>query len=138
MLLVGTGLAPLYGVLRDALSRGHTGEIYLYHGSALKAGLYLVEQLRELTSSYENFNYYPCLSNDDSQKGCLHGRADEIALKEHKNLADYKIYLCGHPDMVKDAKKKAYLQMADLANIYSDPFVSAAPVSEKVLALNTK
>ncbi|MEE8404335.1 MAG: FAD-binding oxidoreductase [candidate division Zixibacteria bacterium] len=129
MLLIGTGigLAPLYGVLRDALSRGHTGEIYLYHGSTLRDGLYLTEELRDLASTYDNFSYHPCLSNDDSQKGCRYGRANDIALKEHQNLADYKIFLCGHPDMVKDAKKKAYIQMADLASIYSDPFVSATP-----------
>ena len=136
MLLVGTGtgLAPLYGVLRQALSRGHTGEISLYHGSALKDGLYLSEKLRKFASDYNNFEYYPCLSNDDSQIGYLYGRANDIALREHKNLADYKVYLCGHPDMVKDSKKRAYIQMADLANIYSDPFVSATPVSEKILA----
>ena len=130
MLLVGTGsgLAPLYGVVRDALSRGHSGEISLYHGSALRNGLYLTEELRTLTLSYDNFKYYPCLSQqDDSQKDCFFGRANDIALKEHKHLADYKIYLCGHPEMVKSAKKKAYIQMADLANIYSDPFVNAAP-----------
>ncbi len=52
LLLVGTGsgLAPLYGVVRDALSRGHTGKIYLYHGSAFANGLYLTNELKKLAS----------------------------------------------------------------------------------------
>jgi NAD(P)H-flavin reductase len=28
----GTGLAPLYGILRDAIARHHRGPIYIFHG----------------------------------------------------------------------------------------------------------
>ena len=36
----GTGLAPLYGIIHDALQQGHTGEIHLFHGALNPAGLY--------------------------------------------------------------------------------------------------
>ena len=50
LLLLGTGcgLAPLYGIVRDALNRSHRGRIHLYHGSRDACGLYLVEQLSRL------------------------------------------------------------------------------------------
>ena len=53
LLLVGTGtgLAPLYGILRDALRHGHRGPIHLFHGALHKGGLYLVEELRRLVDS---------------------------------------------------------------------------------------
>src|SRR5678816_2036541 len=37
----GTGLAPLYGILRDAIARTHRGTIYLFHGALHTGGLYL-------------------------------------------------------------------------------------------------
>jgi CDP-4-dehydro-6-deoxyglucose reductase, E3 len=37
----GTGLAPLYGILRDALRQGHTGPVELYHGASSPDGHYL-------------------------------------------------------------------------------------------------
>jgi len=43
LLLVGagTGLAPLYGILRDVVAQDHRGSIYLFHASLAAPGLYL-------------------------------------------------------------------------------------------------
>ena len=44
----GTGLAPLYGIARDALAQGHTGPVWLFHGGVDLRGLYLAEELKAL------------------------------------------------------------------------------------------
>ena len=119
----GTGLAPLYGIIRDALAYKHHGEIHLYHGSRDESGLYILEKLLELTKKYPNFHYTPCLSSStNSSTDFAHGRVHEIALKECAKLDGWRVYLCGQPEMVKQAKKMAYLQGAALNSIYSDPF----------------
>lgn len=61
MLLVGngTGLAPLLGIARDALSSGHTGQIRLYHGSQTKAGLYLGDSCVGWMPSTATFSTFP-------------------------------------------------------------------------------
>ncbi|WP_197495891.1 2Fe-2S iron-sulfur cluster-binding protein [Acidihalobacter yilgarnensis] len=61
MLLIGTGtgLAPLYGIVCDALAAGHTGPIHLYHGARTLEGLYLVERMRELSARHANLYYTP-------------------------------------------------------------------------------
>lgn len=125
LLLVGTGtgLAPLIGIARDALNSGHLGEIYLYHGSRYIQGLYLQEDLSELTEQHSNFHYRPCLSGDKAPDGFTKGRANDIALAHHKTLQDWRVYLCGDPIMVETTKKLAYLAGAKLADIYADPFV---------------
>ncbi|MDQ7003015.1 MAG: FAD-binding oxidoreductase, partial [Ghiorsea sp.] len=41
---VGTGLAPLYGILRDAIESEHQGHIFLFHGSIHTQGLYYQEE----------------------------------------------------------------------------------------------
>jgi len=56
----GTGLAPLYGILRDALAARHRGAIRLYHGTRHRPGLYLDAPLRRLRARNRNFHYIPC------------------------------------------------------------------------------
>jgi CDP-4-dehydro-6-deoxyglucose reductase, E3 len=48
----GTGLAPLYGIVRDALTRGHTGPIWLFHGALTAGGFYLTSELSALQQAH--------------------------------------------------------------------------------------
>lgn len=124
LVLIGTGsgLAPLYGIIRDALSQGHTGPIHLFHGSRDLNGLYLTGELRDLVQQYPNFNYVPCLSGGDVPHGFAAGRADGVAFRQIPNLKDWRIFLCGHPDMVKTAKRDAFMAGASMKDIYADAF----------------
>ena len=51
------------------------------------------------------------------------GRADLVALTDWPNLKGWRVFLCGHPEMVKSAKKRAFLSGAAMQDIYADPFV---------------
>jgi len=121
----GTGLAPLYGILRDALRQGHQGDIHLYHGSSTVEGLYLVDELKALDAAHTNVHYHPCVSQGTPPAGITSGRADQKALEEIGKLGGWRVYLCGREDMVKSARQKAFLSGASLKDIYADPFVPA-------------
>jgi len=127
LLLIGTGsgLAPLYGVIRDALRSGHRGPVWLFHGSRTRTGLYLADELGALADNHKNFRYVPCLSGEPDVDGYLSARADAAALQQHPNLKSWRVFLCGHPDMVKTSKRNAFLAGAALRDIQSDAFVSA-------------
>lgn len=129
MLLIGTGsgLAPLAGIVEEALHHGHRGEIRLYHGSREVTGLYWVEEMRQLADRYPNFNYTPCVSRGDSPPGFAQGRANEVAMKAHVDLKHWRVYLCGHPEMVNQSKRQAYLLGCGLSDIHSDAFHVASP-----------
>jgi len=121
----GTGLAPLWGIVRDALDQGHRGRIHLYHGSYNAAGLYLVNELRALERAHKNFIYTPCVDEAgvaDAGDVTVE-RADLVAMVAIPDLKSWRIYLCGHPEMVTVMKKKAFLAGASLGDIYADPFV---------------
>lgn len=118
----GTGLAPLIGVVRDALQDGHRGEIRLYHASRFPDGLYLADELEKISQTHGNFTYLPCLSGPEVPPGILPGRADDIALADLTDLTDWRVFLSGCPPMVHAAKKRAYVAGAALADIYGDPF----------------
>jgi ferredoxin-NADP reductase/ferredoxin len=125
LLLLGTGsgLAPLYGIVRDALSQGHRGPVRLYHGSASPAGLYLAAKLRALSAAHPNFHYMPCISAGPIPTGMRQGNVLEVALVDQPDLASWRVFLCGHPDMVKEARLQVFLAGAASADIHADPFV---------------
>jgi NAD(P)H-flavin reductase len=129
LLLIGTGsgLAPLAGIIHEALEEGHTGPIHLYHGSRDVDGLYWIDEMRELADKYENFHYTPCVSRGDAPEGVAQGRANDVAMANIPDLKGWRVYLCGHPDMVNHAKRMAYLNGASLQDIYSDAFHVASP-----------
>jgi NAD(P)H-flavin reductase len=129
LMATGTGLAPLYGIIRDALLQDHKGNIKLYHGSNSAESVYLSDELKTLSMQYSNFIYKPCISGNIVPEGFSAGRAHEIALHENQDLTGWSVFLCGHPEMVKNAKKKAYLAGASMNNIYADPFVIAARIN---------
>lgn len=125
----GTGLAPLYGIAREALRQGHSGPIHLYHGSrtlegqVTPYGLYLIDELKALDQFHGQFFYHPCVSHGHVPDGMRQGRANELAFEDNKSLTGWAVYLCGREDMVKATKTKAYLAGASLQDIYADPFL---------------
>ncbi len=125
LMLIGTGsgLAPLRGIITDALAQGHTGAIHLFHGSRTHESLYLIDEMRELATKHANFYYTPCLSGQEiTTNDYAQGRAHEVALSTIENLKGWRVYLCGHPEMVNNTKRMAYLKGASFTDIYADAF----------------
>jgi NAD(P)H-flavin reductase/ferredoxin len=124
LLLIGTGsgLAPLWGILRDALRSGHSAPVHLCHGSSYTDGLYLVDELRNLDARNAEFHYTPTLSRDQ-RADVARGRAHEVAMRLHGKLTGFRVFLCGHPDMVNAARREAFQAGASMQDIYVDPFV---------------
>ena len=102
LLLVGTGtgLAPLAGILTDALANGHSGPIYLFHGSRDVEDLYRIDELRQLAEQHQNVHYFPCLSGNYVPEGFIRGRVNDVALAMLADLKAWRVFLCGHPDKI--------------------------------------
>lgn len=118
----GTGLAPLMGIVRDALDAAHSGGVHLYHGSREPSGLYMVDELRALAGNHGNFHYVACVSGDDVAAGFRAGRADVAAFADNPDLSGWRAYICGYPAMVHEARKKALMAGISIPHIHADPF----------------
>lgn len=126
LLGTGTGLAPLYGILRDALRQGHTGPIHLFHGSPAPVGLYLVEELRQYAAHHGNVHYHPCVLQADGARNVIEAPLDVYSLATVGSLKGWRVFLCGNPDIVRQMQKKCFLAGASLADIHADAFVLSA------------
>ncbi len=123
----GTGLAPLIGIINDALRHGHTGEIHLFHGALRPSGLYLTETLTKLAQKNNNLKYHPCVMT--AEKGMIsnitEGDISKIALECVPSPKNWKSFLCGNEDLVNKLKKQIFIAGSNMNDIYTDPFVKS-------------
>ena len=124
LLLVGngTGAAPLYGIVRDALHVGHKGRIWFFHGSRTAEGLYLHDALMALVRAHPNFQYMPCVSGDAVPAGYAHGRASQIALERCRDLRGWRVFVAGLPQMVARVEAAALRAGVPPTEIHGDPY----------------
>jgi NAD(P)H-flavin reductase/ferredoxin len=119
----GTGLAPLAGILRDALRHGHAGPIHLYHGSRTREGLYLQSEIGSLARMHSNLRYQTIVPDDDDTSTAAALIAAIAA--EHPSLAGWRSFICGNPPAVSALKKKLFLSGVSSKEIFSDAFLEA-------------
>lgn len=122
----GTGLAPLLGVVRDALARGHTGPIALHHGALSPPGLYAHEALTALAAAHANVTYAPCVLEGEAGDARV-GDLRERFAHALRALPGARVFLCGPPETLKPLQRDAFLGGTRLADLLVDAFVTAAP-----------
>jgi CDP-4-dehydro-6-deoxyglucose reductase len=120
----GTGLAPLYGIARDALQQSHRGPIHLYHGARTPAQLYYRDELAQLARNHGNFTYFACASEPGDASDILPGRLEPLVERsiEASLAAQTRAYLCGAPDFVYAMRKRLFLKGLRAQHIHCDPF----------------
>lgn len=118
----GTGVAPLLGVIRDALNSGHAGQLSLYHGSRHRPGLYLHHEFTVLSEQWANFHYVPCLSGEDVGAPFVHGRAHDVARERHLEIAGKHIFVAGLRAMVDAVEVWAKAHDVPSAQLHLDPY----------------
>lgn len=118
-----TGLAPLLGILREALAQGHRARIDLYHGALQAQGLYLRDLLRELAQRHPQLHvHWSSLSGASPKAEISNTPIGELIQADHPNGEDLRAYLCGAPDFVKSIKRSLFLSGTPFQQIFSDPF----------------
>lgn len=127
----GTGLAPLYGVLRAALGQGHAGPITLLHGALHEPDLYLVAELQALAARHANLRYVPCVLNGTEGSHYRPGSIEAAVLSEMPvQKAATRLFLCGAPDFVNGLRRKAFLAGLASKHIFADAFLPASTAAQ--------
>lgn len=121
---VGTGMAPLWGVLRQALARGHRGPITVIEAALTPRDLYLHEPLRELAAAHgvqlrssvlrEGGGEFEQSEVDALALACLR----ESGLPSKSFLA----FVCGDATIVQRLRKGLFMAGVSSRRIFVDPF----------------
>lgn len=117
LLAAGTGLAPLYAVLREALRQDHQGAIRVIHLAHEPAAHYLAQPLTALAAQH------PQVQIELWTAAELPAALAELRLVSRQTIA----LLCGHPDRVEGFTRRLYLAGLPRGQMYSDLFLPHAP-----------
>ena len=108
----GTGLAPLWGILREALRREHQGPIRLMH--FCRGESYLQAALMHLAAKHSN------LSVEVTAREQLHSGLQALRVASRHEFA----LICGASDFVDACAKRMFLAGLPRGHILSDAFVA--------------
>lgn len=121
---MNTGLAPVLGILKQALSKHHTGPISLFIGAKDLSGHYLLDELAKLVSSHPNVQLHRvCLTGTRTDHNIQEANIYQLIKETIRNTKGYQVYLCGAESFVKKLKKQCFLAGANMSDIFSDAFI---------------
>lgn len=112
LMAAGTGLAPLYGVLREALRQEHQGAIRVIHVAHDASAHYMAEPLRALATSHSQVQVEMLVAAE------LPAALAELRLVSRQTVA----LLCGHPDSVETFARRLYLAGLPRSQVFADVF----------------
>ena len=124
---LGTGLAPLYGIVRDALLYGHKGKVMLLIGARTETNLYYQRELMILKDKYPQLEVRYSVQEIAPELASRHSRECDIyatAKMLIPDLSNTSVFLCGNASFVKKMRKQCFLSGANMGDIYSDSFLS--------------
>jgi NAD(P)H-flavin reductase/ferredoxin len=127
---IGVGLAPLMGILKDALYKEHSGPITLIVGAAKASNFYLQQALVDLAKNYEQLTLQFIAQSADraiapfNSSTALKGDLYSFCRNNYPDLKGYRVFLCGAESFVTKMRKQCFLSGAGMSDISADAFIS--------------
>lgn len=118
---IGTGLAPLYGIIKEAIAQRHSGPLHLVLGARSGAGFYLQEQLEQIGRDAQLTVDYVCLEGATEQYN--EGDLYQFIAQRYSSTKGCRIFLCGAETFVRKMKKQCFLAGANMRDIHADAFL---------------
>jgi propane monooxygenase reductase component len=132
MLLIGggSGMSPLWSILRDHVRSGEQRPIRFFYGARTRQDLFLLEEFAALGKSLPDFRFIPGLSHHDGaedwsgETGFIH---DVLArtLREEPLKGEPDAYTCGPPPMIDAVLPVLYMAGIEREHIHVDRFTQA-------------
>ncbi|MBD3392706.1 MAG: 2Fe-2S iron-sulfur cluster binding domain-containing protein [Chitinivibrionales bacterium] len=98
----GSGMAPLWSMLRDMKEKGIARETTYFFGALTQKDLFYVDELTALSRELSWFSFVPALSNEpkDSDWNGERGLITDVVARHFEDCSKHEAYLCGSPGMI--------------------------------------
>lgn len=121
---IGTGLAPLYGIVSDALTTGHRGPIHLVVGAKDSQSFYFMAELQAL--SRRSSIHLHCITQSETQPhqpdGITSGDIYTRIRQQFPSLRGYHIHLAGTESFIQKMRKVCFMAGANPRQVFTDSF----------------
>ena len=132
MLLIGggSGMSPLWSILRDHVQSGEQRPIRFFYGARSKRDLFYLDEFSELERTLLDFRFIPALSQHDNadpwqgETGFVH---EVLArhLRESPLEGEADAYACGPPPMIDAVIPVLHMAGLEPEHIHFDKFTQA-------------
>jgi propane monooxygenase reductase subunit len=107
MVLVGggSGMSPLWAILKDHIESGEQRPIRFFYGARTRKDLFFLDELAAVSAKLSDFEFIPVLSQATAEDawtgetGFVHEAVDRI-LRAHVLTGEIDAYTCGPPPMI--------------------------------------
>jgi NAD(P)H-flavin reductase/hemoglobin-like flavoprotein len=127
----GTGYAPLRAVLEDLTRRAEPPRTQVFLGGRVRADLYDLDGLRELSYRYPWLDVVPVVEQDaprtTEHDGALERGTLADVVTHYGAWADRDVLVCGSPAMIRATVARMLVAGTPLDRIRYDPFTTDAP-----------
>ena len=134
MVATGTGIAPIRAILESLLDDADCPPVWLYWGMRSQDDLWLAEELESWRERLYEFEFVPVLSRAGTEWQGRRGHVQEAVAQDFDDLSEHAIYLCGAPEMVRQAKDIFLARGASAAHLYADSFNYAHQLADQAAA----
>jgi Na+-transporting NADH:ubiquinone oxidoreductase subunit F len=120
----GSGMAPIYGILRTMCETNNPRNAVYYFGARSQQDLFYREELHEMEKKLPSFSFVPVLSNEPPEsvwKGEA-GLVTTMVKKYRPDTSGHEAYLCGSPGMIDSSIKVLTEGGMPLEKIFFDKF----------------
>lgn len=124
---LGTGLSPLYGIVRDAKMQGHRGKVVMLIASSSSSNLYYTQEVGLLQREYSNIEVHYSVQSNETGNGAILPTSDVYskAAEILPSLEGCQVFLCGSQSFVQRMRKDSFLRGANMSDIRVDEFIRA-------------
>lgn len=120
---VGTGIAPILGVLKTALLAGHQGAIDVIFAARQARELYVLDTLSALTRDYPQLRLHAVTQSEHATDLVRQADVYQYVKTQWPDLKGARVFLCGAESFVRKMKKQCFMQGASMREIHADAFV---------------
>ncbi len=120
----GSGMAPIWSMLRDMRERGDGRTAWYVFGALTREDLFFVDELKKLEGELAAFTFIPALSNEPggAEWEGERGLVTDVVKRRIPDLAGFEAYLCGSPGMIDACVKMLTGAGVPAENIFFDKF----------------
>ncbi|HPQ54587.1 MAG TPA: 2Fe-2S iron-sulfur cluster binding domain-containing protein [Spirochaetota bacterium] len=120
----GSGIAPIWSMLRDMKEKGIARTAYYFFGALSQRDLFFLDELRSLEEELGWFTFIPALSHEPDNSGWEgeRGLITDVVRRCLPDLNGFEAYLCGSPGMIDACIKVLTESGIPEENIFYDKF----------------
>jgi Na+-transporting NADH:ubiquinone oxidoreductase subunit F len=98
----GSGMAPIWSMLRDMEEKGNTRPAAYFFGALTREDLFYAEELYAFSARNAWFTFVPALSKEPDSSGWdgERGLITEVLARHFPDCSHHEAYLCGSPGMI--------------------------------------